>query len=412
MTGVELNRSTLIGAVVGLVIGILSAGLVASVLWPGDGARPVVVETPPVPPPRDLAPALDDAASEPAEPEDALEQEEPEATDDEEEQEEQEEQEEPSQAALLADAAPAGQGPLPDSSPVSCPAPTTTVTDAEGLASALGSASPGDSIALADGTYSGQFVTTVSGTSTAPIFLCGSVDAVLDGGDPEEDGYTFHLDGATHWRLVGFTVSGGQKGVMADGTVGSVIQGLTVTGTGDEAVHLRSQSTDNVVLDNTISRTGLSTEKYGEGVYIGSAVSNWCTYTDCEPDRSDRNVVKGNTITGTTSEPIDVKEGTTGGVLLDNVFDGSAMTESDTWVNLKGNNYLVQGNRGTSASENGFETHDILPGWGDFNVFADNSGVVDGSGWGIASWPEGSNAVACSNDLADAAEGLSNIPCV
>ena len=49
------------------------------------------------------------------------------------------------------------------------------------------------------------------------------------------------------------------------------------------------------------------------------------------------------------------------------------MTDADTWVNLKGNNYLVQGNRGTSASDNGFETHDILPGWGDFNVFDDNT---------------------------------------
>ena len=140
-------------------------------------------------------------------------------------------------------------------------------------------------------------------------------------------------------------------------------------------------------------------------------VSNWCTYTACEPDRSDRNVVKDNDISGTTSEPIDVKEGTTGGVLVGNVIDGSAMTESDTWVNLKGNNYLVQGNTGTSASENGFETHDILPGWGDFNVFDANTGTVDGSGYGIASWPEGSNVVRCSNDLAGVPEGLSNIPC-
>jgi hypothetical protein len=165
------------------------------------------------------------------------------------------------------------------------------------------------------------------------------------------------------------------------------------------------------VVDNTVSDTGLRDEDYGEGIYVGSAVSNWCAYTDCEADRSDRNVIKGNTITDTTSEAIDIKEGTTGGVLVGNVFDGSAMTEADTWVNLKGNNYLVQGNRGASAAENGFETHDILPGWGDHNVFAANTGVVGGSGWGIASWPEGSNVVRCDNSLADAAEGLSNITC-
>ena len=114
---------------------------------------------------------------------------------------------------------------------------------------------------------------------------------MLDGGDIE-GGYALHLDGAQYWRLVGFTVSDGQKGVMADGTVGSVIQGLTVTGTGDEAIHLRTHSTDNVVSRNTISDTGHRRDKFGEGVYIGSAVSNWCTYTDCEADRSDRNVVR------------------------------------------------------------------------------------------------------------------------
>src|SRR5262249_17508143 len=156
------------------------------------------------------------------------------------------------------------------------------------------------------------------------------------------------------------TVTGGQKGVVADGTVGSVIQGLTVSGTGDEAVHLRSFSTDNVVLDNTISDTGHRRDKYGEGVYIGSAVSNWCTYTDCQAERSDRNVVKGNTITGTSSEAVDIKEGTTGGFVVDNTFDGAGMTGADSWVDVKGNNYLVQGNTGTDAPVNGMQTHQIL----------------------------------------------------
>lgn len=381
------------------VLGVLLTAAVALVVWPDGDTPPVVsVEVPEVPPSPETT-ELEEASESPS------------VEPTEEETDEPEEGEEPSEAALLPDASPAGEGPLPSDDPVSCPDATVEVDDAAALQAALDDAGPGTSIALADGTYEGDFVATGSGTADQPVFLCGSSDAVLDGGDVEEDGYTFHLDGAEHWRLVGFSVTGGQKGVMADGTVGSVIQGLTVSGIGDEAIHLRRHSTDNLVLDNTISDTGLREADYGEGVYLGSAVSNWCTYTACEPDRSDRNVVKDNDISGTTSEPIDVKEGTTGGVLVGNVIDGSAMTESDTWVNLKGNNYLVQGNTGTSASENGFETHDILPGWGDFNVFDANTGTVDGSGYGIASWPEGSNVVRCSNDLAGVPEGLSNIPC-
>lgn len=391
-----------------LVAGVVVTATVFVLVWPEPRPDEVAVTVPTVPASPEVAP-LEELTELPTETSPTPE--ETEETEDPEESEEEEEQEEPTEAALLPDARPAGQGPLPSAEPVDCPEATMDVTDGSSLQAALDMAGPGETIALADGRYEGHFVTTQSGTATEPVFLCGSPDTVLDGGSVEDDGHTFHLDGAQHWRLVGFSVTGGQKGVMADNTVGSVIQGLTVAGVGDEAIHLRSNSTDNLVIDNTISDTGLREQDYGEGIYIGSAVSNWCTYTDCEPDRSDRNVVKGNTISATTSEPVDIKEGTTGGVLVDNVFDGSSMSEADTWVNLKGNNYLVEGNRGTSASENGFETHDILPGWGDFNVFRDNSGSVDGSGYGIASWPEGSNVVDCSNDLGDAAEGLSNIDC-
>jgi hypothetical protein len=400
------NEPTWVHVAAALVVGVLVTATISALVWPEPAAEPeVAVTAPPVPESPEVAP-LEELSEVPTEPTPA-----PEDTTEPDEPDEQEEQEEPTEAALLPDARPAGEGPLPSDEPVDCPDATLEVADGASLQAALDVAGPGEVIALADGRYEGHFVATESGSSTEPVYLCGSPDAVLDGGSVEEDGYTLHLDGAQHWRLVGFSVTGGQKGVMADGTVGSVIQGLTVSGVGDEAVHLRSNSTDNLVLGNAISDTGLREQDYGEGIYIGSAVSNWCTYTECEPDRSDRNVVKGNTISATTSEPIDVKEGTTGGVLIDNVLDGSAMTEADTWVNLKGNNYLVQGNRGTSASENGFETHDILPGWGDFNVFRANTGSVDGSGYGIASWPEGSNVVDCSNRLGGTAEGLSNIAC-
>jgi hypothetical protein len=398
-------------ALTGAAAGVLLTVLVVVWVWPdpqadstttGAGAGGAVTDAPSVPPaptPTDLlgsSPSSDEVSGDDGDSDDS---------DDSDSSGDQ-----PEDAPPLADAAPAGQGQLPDSSSVSCPAPTATVSDASGLQEALDDAQPGDSIELADGTYSGNFEATSSGTADEPIFLCGSADAVIDGGDIEGD-YAFHLDGATYWRLVGFTVSGGQKGVVADGTVGSVIQGLTVSGTGDEAIHLRSDSTDNVVLDNTISDTGNRNDKYGEGVYIGSAVSNWCTYTDCQADRSDRNVVKGNTISDTSSESVDIKEGTTGGVVVDNTFDGTGMTGAERWVDVKGNNYLIQGNTGVHAEENGMTTHQIIDGWGDFNVFTGNHLDVGSSDYAIASWPEVSNVVTCDNTFANAAEGLSNIEC-
>jgi hypothetical protein len=296
------------------------------------------------------------------------------------------------------------------SSEGTCPDTTTDVSTAHELQAALRDARAGDVIALAPGRYSGNFVIAVDGAPEHPITLCGTADSVLDGGDTD-DGYVVHLDGASNWVLQGFAVQNGQKGVMADATTQSIIRGLTVSRIGDEAIHLRKLSTDNQVLDNTISDTGLRKPKFGEGIYIGTAESNWCDITDCEPDTSDRNVIEGNTISKTTSESVDVKEGTTGGVLRDNSFDGSAIVEADSWVDVKGNGWLIEDNTGTASPADGFQTHEILDGWGTDNVFRNNAADLDGSGLGFAVKPERDNVVSCSNTVTGGEAELSNVDC-
>lgn len=319
--------------------------------------------------------------------------------------------------------------PIEGLDPLSCPKATVSVGSAEELQDALDAARPGASIALADGVYQGLFVASVDGTQEQPIFLCGSPDAVLDGGGPKssdaervggrsgEDAgkYALHLDGVSSWRLVGFAVRNSQKGVMADGTTDSVIHGLTVSDTGDEAIHLRNTSTDNVVEGNTIRRTGLRKPKYGEGVYIGTAESNWdadTSRTDGEPDASDRNVIRYNDIAETTSEAIDVKEGTSDGEIAYNRFDGSSLEgDADSWVDVKGNAWQIHHNEGASSPVDGFQTHEILDGWGTDNVFSANLADVDGEGFGFAFRPDRGNVVTCDNEVSGAAEGLANIPC-
>ncbi|MFH5823940.1 hypothetical protein [Georgenia sp. AZ-5] len=313
---------------------------------------------------------------------------------------------EPTAAPSGAATAPGGAGRYED---LRCPAPTLAASTAEELEEALVAARPGDVITLADGTYQGNFTATASGTPEAPIWLCGP-GAVLDGGDVE-DGYVLHLDGARHWNVVGLTVQNGQKGIMADGTVGSRLHRLTVRHIGDEAIHLRRFSTDSVVSASTVSDTGLRRAKFGEGVYIGTAESNWCDVTGCEPDRSDRNTIAGNHISGTTAEAIDVKEGTSDGVIAGNLLDGAAMVEADSWVDVKGNGWLVEGNTGTSSPMDGFQTHEILEGWGDRNVFRGNAAAVDGPGFGYSLTPALGNVVECSNTAERAAEGTTNVEC-
>ncbi|WP_146067477.1 nitrous oxide reductase family maturation protein NosD [Arthrobacter sp. SX1312] len=305
------------------------------------------------------------------------------------------------------DAAPA---PAPVETPAECPEPTVPVANATDLENALDAAEPGDVIALAPGVYRGNFTASATGTAEQPIMLCGSTESILDGGTTE-DGYILHLEDSAHWVLQGFTVRNGQKGVMVDQSTDTLITGLTVTTIGDEAIHLRKFSTDNRVIGNTISDTGLRKPKFGEGVYIGTAESNWCDISNCEPDRSDRNEVAGNTISGTTSESVDIKEGTADGVLRANTFDGSALVEADSWVDVKGRGWLIDGNTGANSPQDGFQTHEIVDGWGTENVFRDNEAQVNGPGLGYSLKPVRDNVVECSNTASDAGEGLSNEPC-
>jgi len=292
-----------------------------------------------------------------------------------------------------------------------CPAATVDVATADELQAALGGAEPGDVIHLADGTYLGTFVTTASGSEESPILLCGTSNAILDG-DGVRGGYGLHLDGASHWRLVGFTVRNAQKGVMVDHGTFNVIEGLTVTHIGDEAIHLRAFSTDNAVRGNTISDTGLRRDKFGEGVYVGSAQSNWCTHSDCQPDESDRNVVEGNTIFDTGAESIDLKEGTTAGTVRANSFDGEGMTGGDSWLDAKGNDWQIVDNVGVNSPQDGFQMHEILDGWGTGNVFSGNTAEVNGPGFGFAATNTDGNVISCDNDVTAADEGFSDRDCV
>ncbi len=283
--------------------------------------------------------------------------------------------------------------------------------DAAGLRKALASAEPGDVIRLADGEYVGGFEITRSGTRRGPIFLCGSREAVLDG--QNDTHYVLHVNGAAWWRLVGFSVRNGRKGIVADRAHSDVLSGLFVSGTGDEAIHLRTFSTDNLVVGNVVRDTGHRRDKFGEGIYVGSANSNWCRYTDCKPDRSDHNAIVGNDIADTSSESIDVKEGTTGGIVSGNRLSGDGMTAADSWIDVKGNGWLVERNTGRNSPEDGIQTHVVADGWGRHNVFRANRLVVNGPGFGIYVHDEqrSENVVRCDNVVLGAAKGRSNVPC-
>lgn len=297
--------------------------------------------------------------------------------------------------------------------PAGCP-DGKTADNATQLQADLASASPGDVILLAPETYTGHFVAKASGTADSPITLCGSRAAILDGGSIKS-GYTLYLNGASWWRLIGFSVQGGQKGVITDGAGHVLISALNVHDVGDEGIHLRGFSSDNTIDGVIVRSTGLLNAKFGEGIYVGSANSNWCKYTRCQPDTSDRNVIKNSDIAQTAAENIDIKEGTTGGQIIDNHLSGDGMSPSGAtaWVNVKGNDWTIAGNVGRLSIKDGFQVHRVYQGWGNRNVFHANMAEVDGPGFGFyVQFASLAAVVGCDNVAIGAARGLSNMSCL
>ena len=261
---------------------------------------------------------------------------------------------------------------------LSAPAPaldratTIEVTTAAQLKSALTAAAPGDTVHLADGTYTGTFKATRAATSGARITLTGSSRAVLTA----SGGYGLHLNGASHWTVRGLTVTGGQKGIVIDSAAGVVVDGVTVHDLDMEGVHFRKSSADGVIRNSRIYDTGNDGSGMGEGVYVGTA--------NTLSDKSDNVRILDNTIgPDVGGENIDVKEGTTGTRITGNTFDGGGLTGThydDSWVDVKGNDVLVENNTGTRTTNDGYQTHTQQSGWGCGTVFRGNRSTLTGAG--------------------------------
>ncbi|MFD3567834.1 right-handed parallel beta-helix repeat-containing protein [Streptomyces sp. NPDC058667] len=250
-------------------------------------------------------------------------------------------------------------------------AATVDVSTAAQLKTALVNARPGDTIRLADGTYTGNFKATTPGTPSARITLTGSSRAVLTAGG----GYGLHLNGASYWTVAGITVTGGQKGIMTDTANDVVIDGVTMHGLDMEGVHFRNSSRNAVIRNSRIYDTGNDGRGMGEGVYVGTA--------NTLSDRSDNAQILNNVIgPDVGGESIDIKEGTTGARIVGNTFDGRGLTGvhyDDSWVDVKGNGVLVENNTGVNTTNNGYETHSQQSGWGCGTVFRGNRSNLTGA---------------------------------
>ena len=222
--------------------------------------------------------------------------------------------------------------------------------------------------------------------------------------------------------LSGFTVKGALKGIVLDGANHNLLSQLTVEDIDQEGIHFRTFSSNNVLQYSHVHDTGLGSPGYGEGVYIGSANSNWGSLTGGQPDTSDDNCVAYNTIgPNVAAEGVDIKEGTTGGIVVGNRYDAtgiSGQNYADSFVDAKGNGYRLYGNRvanpaHTTVIRDGFQTHQAYTGYGNDNIFQANTVDLESTGYGFNVSGDTSGNVVCSdNDVKTASSGTANVPTV
>jgi len=306
-----------------------------------------------------------------------------------------------------------GQRALP--TPTAEPGETTVRTVAE-LEEALEEAGPGSTITVENGVYQrdggDRWVAAASGTSSAPIVLKGTRAAILESDSPDGD-YGLHITGS-YWRVKGITIRNATKGIVLDGSVGTVIAAVEVRNIGDEGVHFRACSSNGVLRKSYVHDTGVESPQYGEGVYAGSANSNWGLYGcgDDGEDDTEGTLIKENIFRDIPAEGADLKEGTDSGTVRGNTFDNvgfSGENSADSAVDAKGNNWQVISNtvkNSTGDFADAFQSHTVYDGYGEDNFFDRNNVVGDIPGFGFGFYPEAGNVATCDNTAPGAELGL------
>jgi parallel beta-helix repeat protein len=83
------------------------------------------------------------------------------------------------------------------------------------------------------------------------------------------NGDGLRLISASYWLLKDFSVTNARRGIVLEYATNNNLTNLNVHHTNYIAIRIQYNSTDNQVLNSTISYTGLADSSNGEGVYNG-----------------------------------------------------------------------------------------------------------------------------------------------
>ncbi|MGF1597361.1 MAG: hypothetical protein ACFCVK_10615 [Acidimicrobiales bacterium] len=188
---------------------------------------------------------------------------------------------------------------------------------------AVSAAAPGDVIRLTStidarlvyrGDNDGSTGSGGDGTAAAPIVITAAPGVWIDPGNQNSGAGALDVVAADHIHVVGVRVRNAQFGIrclQCRGAAGAPVRiaGNVVTSTGHAGIHFgghwdtHAPSRHGLIEGNTVTSTGSSIARYGEGIYLGHGSVEWVDVT------SDV-VIRNNDISLTGAEGIDVKPGT------------------------------------------------------------------------------------------------------
>ncbi|MEM7339180.1 MAG: right-handed parallel beta-helix repeat-containing protein [Actinomycetota bacterium] len=303
-------------------------------------------------------------------------------------------------------------GPAPDVVPVAGGV-THAVASRAAWDNAVAAAQPGDVIRLTNtiterlayrGTNDGAPGTGGSGTAAAPIVITADPGVWIDPGNQNSGVGALDVIAVDHVHVVAVNVRNAQFGVrclQCRGAAGAPIRIVDnnvtdighagITFAGHWATH--AASSHGLIAGNVISDTGRTNAHFGEGVYIGHGSTEWV-------DETSNVEVRGNNISRTAAEGVDIKPGTRSIIVRDNLIHDLAPASggaiSAHYVNAAPNpkpaeldHVLVQNNLIWNVNLNG------VSGSNDWAIWVGHGGVdlIGNRIWGLRHRPGGTRAI-------------------
>jgi endoglucanase len=243
---------------------------------------------------------------------------------------------------------------------------TITCTTVAEIKAAMAAAQPGDEIIINPGIFLSDlkvkdgndkyncFSGLANGTAANPIIIRGAstTNKTILKPTPSLE-FSAPVLGITgdYWIIKDLEISHGQRGVILDHANNCKLINLQIHTIDQEGLHLRSNSSNNLVQNCKIYNTGVNSPGYGEGIYVGSDQKAHATY----PPSCDNNTIEGCTFgPNVKAECIDIKEGTQYTIVRNCTFTAAGISNvnsADAFIDAKGGYTFIYNNTFNADNE-------------------------------------------------------------